>query len=169
MDEGAVARPGRSVRVAAFLAGTTVALVALAGCGTGPVALDAPDLDGATARTCDALVEALPETVADQPAREVSPADVPGAAWGDPPIELVCGVPRPEGFDRVSTCTTVNDVDWFVPEEQLDRRGDLTMTVVNREVYVEVRLPEEHWPPATTLADLADAVRESVPATGACS
>ena len=78
--------------------------------------------------------------------------------------------PGPEGFNRTSSCTTVNGVDWFIPEEQLESPEpvELTMTTVNREQVVEVRMPAEHWPPATTLADLSSVVARSTEATGSC-
>lgn len=133
--------------------------------------LDAPTPAADDRRACRDLIEALPDTVADQPRRDTDPADGWGAAWGDPPIVLTCGGPRPDGFIRTSACTTVNDVDWFIPEEQLEAgsASDLTMTTVYREQYVEVRLPAEHWPPATTLADLSEAVTDHIAATGSCS
>ena len=111
----------------------------------------------------------LPAAVADQGRRQVVPQGAPGAAWGaDPPITLVCGVEEPAGFTSVATCLTVSGVDWYIPTEQLEAQGDLTMTTVNREVSVEVRLPAAHFPPATALADLARPVRRSIPATDEC-
>ena len=149
-----------------------MALVALtAGCADDRVELsatDPADLEPAAERACTALLDALPETLADQPRRPVDPPDALGAAWGDPAIILRCGGPRPAGFTRASTCLTVNDVDWFIPEEQLDARQELTMTAIHREVYVEVELPVDHWPPATALADLADPVRTSLERRGRC-
>ncbi len=132
--------------------------------------VDAPEPTAADRVPCRRLLDALPDAVADQQARTVQPADAWGAAWGDPPIVLTCGGPRPAGFTRTSSCTTVNGVDWFIPEEQLgtSEPTDLTMTTVYREQYVEVRLPKEYWPPATTLADLSRAVRKNVAATGGC-
>ena len=75
---------------------------------------------------------------------------------------------RVRGLHRVASCLTVNGVDWYVPTEQLEAQGDLTMTAVNREVGVEVQLPAAHFPPAATLADLAPAVRRSIPKTDEC-
>ena len=117
---------------------------------------------------CTELLARLPAAVADQGRRGVSPRGAPGAAWGDPAITLVCGVEEPPGFDDVASCLTVNGVDWYIPTEQLEAQGDLTMTAVNRQVSVEVRLPAAYFPPATTLVDLARPVRQSIPATGAC-
>ena len=133
---------------------------------TGPVALDLPA--GEVPEACTELAARLPAAVADQGRRDVTPADAAGAAWGDPAITLVCGVDEPAGFDDVATCLTVNGVDWYVPTEQLEAQSDLTMTVVNREVAVEVELPAAYFPPATALADLSGPVEESIPATDEC-
>jgi Protein of unknown function (DUF3515) len=133
---------------------------------TGPVALDVPS--GKPPAACKELLARLPVAVADQGRRDVTPADAPGAAWGDPPITLVCGVGVPEGFDNVASCLTVSGVDWYIPTEQLEARGDLTMTTVKRAVNVEVHLPAAYFPPATTLADLAAPIRKSLPRTGHC-
>jgi hypothetical protein len=85
------------------------------------------------------------------------------AAWGDPPIELRCGVPKPVQFDRFAACQTVNGVDWFIPEsQQTGRAVDITMTAVGRAEFVEVQVPHNYFPPAATMADLADAVKHSI-------
>lgn len=151
---------------AGFAAATTMAV--LAGCGQGPVEIPDVELDTADAKACAELVDALPDRVADQPLRAVESGGGPGAAWGDPAIVLRCGVERPDDFTRVSPCTSVNGVDWYIPDAQLEEQGDLTMTVVYRRQYVEVTLPGEYWPPATALADLAEAVDSSLEKTGAC-
>ncbi len=143
----------------------------LSACGTGPVTLDPPGgLAAAQREVCEDLVAALPDEVAGLERREVDPADALGAAWGDPAIELTCGVGRPADYDAANGCTTVNGVDWYIPREQLEGNGelDLTMTTIKREVGVEVVLPGEHWPPATTLADLSEAISEHTDATGRC-
>ncbi len=143
---------------------------ALAGCGQGAVRLDAPTPRSSDRAACRALLDDLPVEVADQPQRDTEPAEGLGAAWGDPPIVLTCGGPAPAGFDRASSCTTVNGVDWYLPEEQLQAGevSDVTMTTVNRAQHVEVRMPAEYWPPATTLVDLSAAVSEHTEATGRC-
>ena len=133
------------------------------------VSLDAPALSGADARACAELVEALPEQVADQSRREVDAGAGYGAAWGDPAIELRCGVPVPEGFDDVAACQTVNGVDWYVPEsQQTGRPEDIIMTAVGRATYVEVRLPERYWPPPTAMVDLGTAVKRTIPSVQPC-
>ena len=68
----------------------------------------------------------------------------------------------------MATCTTVEGIDWYVPTTEQEVQGDLTMTTVHREPVVEVRLPAEHWPPAATLVDVADTVRQHTERTGRC-
>ncbi len=124
--------------------------------------MDAPALSGAVARRCAALVEALPARVADQPGRRVDAGGGYAAAWGDPAIELRCGVPRPAGFDRFSTCQVANGVGWFIPDEQQTGRPEaITMTTVGRAVNVEVRIPRDYFPPPATMVDLAPAIRRA--------
>jgi hypothetical protein len=134
------------------------------------VSLDAPTPEERDRNACRALVDDLPAEVADQPRRETDPAEGWGAAWGDPPIVLSCGGPPPAGFGRASSCTTVNGVDWYLPEDQLEPGGDavVVMTTVNRAQHVEVRMPGEYWPPAATLVDLSAPVSEHTAATGEC-
>jgi hypothetical protein len=161
VNAGAVARLAVVALGAALL---------LSGCSDDTVQVDAPAPAEDDRAACRTLLDALPDLVADQERRSVEPDDAWGAAWGDPAIVLTCGGTEPAGFKRISTCTTVNGVDWFTPEEQLESAEpvELTMTTVNREQYVEVRMPAEYWPPATTLADLSDVVSRNIEATGSC-
>lgn len=153
-NAGAVARPGR-VRAAAVLV-TTLPL--LTSCSPGPVEIGAAPA-GAEAAACADLVGALPDRLVDQEEREVDGEH--GAAWGDPAIVLRCGVDEPAGFDELSTCQVVNDVAWYIPEEQVT--GDpvaITMTTVGRRPGVEVALPEDYFPPAAAMAQLSQTLLE---------
>ena len=117
---------------------------------------------------CGSVLANVPSTVAGQSRRK---DDATWAAvWGDPPITLTCGVSRPSGFGPASPCTTVNGVDWFIPQSQLDSTVpvDLTLTTVYRRAYVQLELPKDYWPPATALADLSGVVKGQDPATGHC-
>jgi hypothetical protein len=141
----------------------------LAGCGTGSVDIAGDPPPERQREPCRALLDALPEEVADLPAREVSPPDGWGAAWGDPPIVLRCGVGGPpEGYDATAACTTVEGIDWYVPEEPPQDGADVTLATLHREPAVELRLPVDHWPPATAMVDLAPTVAAHTDRTGRC-
>ena len=87
--------------------------------------------------SCPALMGALPLDLVGEPARMVD-SDTPfAAAWGDPAVVLVCGVPQPEGLVPGEGLITINGVTWYV--EQSDEAT--TWTAVDRTVYVEVTLP----------------------------
>jgi hypothetical protein len=135
----------------------------LAACGRGDVEIDSPSLSGKDATGCSGLVDNLPDKVADQSRRPVTPEGAYGAAWGDDPIVLRCGVPKPKGFDKFATCQVANGVAWFIPmDEMTGHPRDLVMTTVGFAQNVEVRLPAAYWPPATAMADLAHAVKKSL-------
>ena len=108
-------------------------------------------------------MHALPERVSDQPRRRVDPGDGYAAAWGDPAIELRCGVPRPDGLTAVSPCEHTNGVDWFIPvSQQSGGTSEVIMTTVGRAVNVEVTVPADDFPPATAMVDLAPAVKRTL-------
>ena len=131
--------------------------------------VQAPTLDDRESAVCAELLRALPATVDDVERREVEPAGAAAAAWGDPAIVLRCGVEPPRGLDEFATCQEVDGVGWYVPEEQMTGAPlPVTITTVDREVLVEVSLPEEHWPPANAMVDLAEAVDGSVPQSSPC-
>ena len=96
----------------------SVLLLVLAGGCSRTLTVDAPAPSRADARACAALLNALPRRVADQTKRRVDDGSGYAAAWGDPAIELRCGVPRPTGLDRFASCQVANGVGWFIPESQ---------------------------------------------------
>ena len=103
-------------------------LLLLAGC-TGPVEIPSPDLDAADATACAGFVDDLPKTLAEQSRVDSEPADAPGAAYGDPPIVVTCGVGEPEGFGPGASCEIAEGVRWYLPTEQYgDEPRDLTLT-----------------------------------------
>jgi hypothetical protein len=150
--------PRRSGAVARLLA--LLVLLAVTAACSDTVSVEAPHVSGNAARVCAAFVDSLPSHVADQKQRKVTTSGH-AAAWGDPAIELRCGVPRPKGFDRFSQCQHVNGVDWFVPEsQQTGKPTEITMTTVGRTPRVDVRIPADYWPPATAMADLATVTKQ---------
>ena len=129
----------------------------LAGCAS-PAAVDlAPTTPGpSAAAACAASAAALPHTVRDLPRREVQPSSPTTAAWGDPPITLTCGVPRPTQLQADTTLLSVDGVDWFA--QQLTRGTRFTAT--GRVAYLRVDVPEDYTSATDALTDLADAVRK---------
>ena len=102
-----------------------------------PVAVAPPPGSAGAARHCPRMVAALPHTLTDLPARGVDPPSPYAAAWGEPPVLLRCGVPRPAGFVVGTQTIVVNGVTWY-PEPH----GSWTIwTAVDRPVYLELTVP----------------------------
>ncbi len=147
------------------MAGVAV-LLTLTGCK-----VEVPDTDvpAAQQKACASLVKALPDSVSDQDRRETKGNPL-GAAWGDPPIVLRCGVGKPAHYDPLVGCQTVNGMDWFVPEEGMnDQSVDVVMTTYGRVPAVEVTLPAQYRPPVAAMVDLADVVQEHTRVVKKCS
>lgn len=148
------------------------ALLAATAC-SGAVELDPPDVDASTRTACEALLDALPDDLADEEAREVSPSDALGKAWGDPAITVECGGEMPDDFDRFSPCEEVLGVGWFVrPEEFQDDTADLDMTTIGIVPVVAVHLPASYRGNASTaanlLAGLAAPIKETLEPVDPC-
>jgi Protein of unknown function (DUF3515) len=139
-------------------------LLAVSGCGASPVTVEPPHPTGAVASTCRSLIAALPDKVLDQGSRPVRPEGALAATWGDPPILLRCGVPRPATLRSNSSCLEVERIGWFAEKAA---RG-YVFTTVGRSAYVEMSVPAAYQPPANALVDVADAIRRTVPVRTAC-
>ena len=154
-------RPG-SLRNRGVVASLAL-LPLLAGCGSGTVSIDVPDLDGADAATCADLVAALPDTLGGQDRREVDPDDAPGAAWGDPAYVLTCGVPRPEDVPQDAVCNVIGGVGWYLPDDDLRDVGeDVTTTALTHTPYVSLEVPSRYRTEGldAALAELAPVLRK---------
>ena len=151
-------------------AGAVACLALLvAGCSSGPLDVSSPRVRGADAQACKALVAALPHSVDDQKRRQVDAGSGYSAAWGDPAIELRCGVPKPKGLTRFATCQVTDKVGWYIPNGQITgARTNIVMTTVGREQYVEVRIPDQYFPPAPTMVDVATAIKKTIRETRPC-
>jgi hypothetical protein len=126
----------------------------LTGCGAGAVRLAVPSPAPEVAAACTALVDALPDRVLDADRRRTEPVSPLTAAYGDPPIELTCGVAPPA--DMVGAeCFEVDGVGWFAREVT----NGVIFTTIGRKVYLEVAVPGDYAPEANALTDLADAVQ----------
>lgn len=120
-----------------------------------------PTPDAATQDVCSALSARLPDTVAGLDRRTTTPPTSNTAAWGDPPIVLRCGVPRPAALTATSQLYTVDGVDWF-PEALTE--GTL-LTTYGRTAYVEVTVPRT-YPAGAAVSDLTAAITAADPPAG---
>lgn len=116
-----------------------------------------PALTPAAQRSCQELISALPVRLGERAARPVDSPSPYVTAWGDPPVVLRCGVPRPPAFRADSEVLDVNGVRWFA-----ERRGDTTVfTAVDRAVHVEVTSPAAEA--SAPIARLATAITRALP------
>lgn len=128
--------------------------------GPGKVTVAAPP----RVEACDALMAALPDEFQLLKKREVDSTQV--AAWGDPATVLRCGVDRPSGLVAGSAAQQfyINDVLWQ-PEEnetgEVDATKPLVITVVDRDVYIEVTSPNGTRLDATPL--ISDVIKQVFP------
>ena len=140
---------------AAKTAGTTKPLPALTD-------VAAPRHGADLATPCAKLIEALPRTLAGLAPRAVYPKpDSPFVvAWGDPAIVLRCGVDRPAGLTAGASelLTGVNGVFYWADH------GDktTTFTVVDRDPYIEIVVPEQYS--GGPLSPISDAINKTLPA-----
>ncbi len=151
-----------------MVAGVVALLTLCTGCGH-DVDIEGTGATGAAKTACASLVKALPSHVADQSRRRTTGSPL-GAAWGDPPIVLRCGVGRPHDYDPATGCQTANGLDWYVPAKGMnDQSVDVVMTTIGRDPSVEVTLPARYRPPATAMVDLAPAIKAHTKQTTPCS
>ncbi|WP_026119674.1 DUF3515 domain-containing protein [Nocardiopsis ganjiahuensis] len=138
-----------------FGAALAVVLVT-AGCGDQTVQMQPPETDGQTTEACAALVADLPDTLLGADRATVQPESEVMAAWGDPPIGLRCGVPRPSSLEMDSILEEVNGVAWLPQPED----APTLYTAVEREAYVELTIPPSYGAPAEALVELSDLINE---------
>ncbi len=145
----------------------SVLLVALSACSDAVPIDDPVDPSTSQAEACESLVDALPDTLADESRREVSPQGALGAAWGDPAYVVTCGAAEPADYDPFAQCQEVNGVGWFVPMEQFEtdhQRDDVTLTTIGRSPRVSLTVPGAYRPDgvAAALADLAGPIKRTL-------
>ncbi|MEO3768010.1 DUF3515 domain-containing protein [Streptomyces sp. B8F3] len=161
-------RPYRSaLRLPAALL-LLAAPLACSGGGGGAPQVAVPTPQGKAVDHCRELADRLPGTVDGQERRETDPVSALTAGWGDPAVELRCGVARPEvltpgseHYNPTADAVSVNGVDWLY--EELDDGARFTTT--QRGAFVEVTVPGAYAPEVNALTDLAEAVDTSVPGT----
>ncbi|MET1060794.1 MAG: DUF3515 domain-containing protein [Nocardioides sp.] len=136
---------------------------------TGAVEIDSPDVDAETRSACARFLDVVPEKVSGERQRQTEPNDALGAAWGDPPIVVTCGVDMPEDFDEFSPCEEVDGVGWFIPEEAYTHPDDIvSITTIGWSPAVRIEVPAEYRPPADVLVEIGAAVKKSLTRTRPC-
>lgn len=150
--------------------GGALLLAAVAGCAMteSDARPAAPSPSGKAAAVCRSLHDALPGKVEGEEHTTDATDSSYTAAWGDPAIELRCGVDRPakltpgtEEYNPTSEAAEVNGVSWLIEEQDEGYR----FTTTDRAAYVEVTVPEAYAPEIGALTDLAKPVRAEVPRT----
>jgi hypothetical protein len=135
-----------------------LAALALSGCSPDPVPIDAADLDADDRTACREFLDDLPNELAEESRRDVRPSDAVGAAYGDPPIVITCVDRAPDGFDELAECQQVNDVGWYVPDEQVsDPNAGAVLTAMSHSPFVQAEIPSDYRPDgaAAVLAELS--------------
>lgn len=143
-------------------------LVVAAGCSGDTVHMDEFEVDGSTRATCQEFLDALPEQVNGLDEVDVKPEGSLARAWGNPAVIAICGVEMPPEFDKFSPCEEASGVGWFIPEDQLEGDGPVTMHTIGFDPVVEVRIPAEERPPNDVMVQVGDAVKEQLQRTGRC-
>lgn len=139
--------------------GTAGAVVLLtAGCGQ-TVQMQPFEAQANTEEPCAALVADLPDTLLGADRATIRPESNVMAAWGDPPIGLRCGVPRPSGLERDSTLTDIGEeegeiVSWLAQPED----APTMFIAVHREAYVELSVPSSYGNPAAALSQVSELI-----------
>jgi hypothetical protein len=125
-----------------------------------------PEPSPQAAALCRALRKELPKTVDGLGRSEAGPVSDFTAAWGDPPVRLRCGVPRPDvltpgsaHYNPTADAVEVNGVSWLLEKQQDGYR----FTTTDRKAFVEVTVPGKYAPEVDPLTDLAGAVEKTVP------
>jgi hypothetical protein len=132
-------------------------VIVLAGCSPGATPVPVPSPAPEVAAACTQLVQALPAKVLDQKRRKTTPESALTTAYGDPPIEITCGVAPPAGMaEAQSQCFQVNGVGWFAKQVQ----NGYIFTTIGRSLYVEVAVPSKYSPEANALTDVSDAIQK---------
>lgn len=132
-------------------------VIVLAGCSPGATPVPVPSPAPEVAAACTQLVQALPAKVLDQKRRKTTPETALTTAYGDPPIEITCGVAPPAGMaEAQSQCFEVNGVGWFAKQVQ----NGYIFTTIGRALYVEVAVPSKYSPEANALTDVSDAIQK---------
>ncbi|MFE7630433.1 DUF3515 family protein [Kocuria sp. NPDC057446] len=148
--------PSRSVRA---LLGAAALVAVLAGCSP---AVTVDPAENAADPGCAPAMLAMPEVVGEHDRRETTSQAT--TAYGEPTAAVVrCGVTPPG--PTTDPCSSVNDVDWLIREDE--DGSTWTATTYGRDPAVEVVFDSAAVASSTLLVELGSAV-EQIPAERRC-
>ncbi len=84
---------------------------------------------------------------------------------------ITCVDRPPSGFDELAACQQVNDVGWYVPDEQVaDQDADAVLTALSHSPFVQVEIPAGYRPDgaAAVLAELSTPISENLELVDEC-
>ncbi len=147
----------RSTRAGALA--TVLALPLALGSCSGSAPVEPPSPAGPALAACQRLSDKLPAKLDGLAARGTEPESAYTAAWGDPAVELRCGIERPALLDGTPPAVEIDGVGWVIEELEDGHR----FTSTGRVAYVQVRVPDDYAPEVNVLVDLAPAMSSAVP------
>ncbi|MGL5824294.1 MAG: DUF3515 domain-containing protein [Nocardioides sp.] len=141
-----------------------------AGLDDGPVSVPRPRLGDAEQAACRDFIGDLPDRLADQDARPISPTHGLAAAWGDPAIVVRCRGDMPDEFDEFAACEEIAGIGWFTPPDQLtDQTVDAQVSTIGVAPAITVLLPASRRANAAgVLVALAPALKAHLSAIAPC-
>ena len=127
--------------------------------GRGPVDLSRhPEPATSAAASCRRFEAALPDRLGRLDRRQITTERVGWAAYGDPAVEIRCGVAASSSFQPGDQLLAVNDVAWYADES---RPGGVDFSLPRSIVNVSVWIPAAYR--AELLSLLTDAVKQAQP------
>lgn len=128
----------------------------------GPVTVVAPTPSDDVVEPCAQLVSQLPVQLGDLAPRIAHPSPDTAAqvaAWGNPPIEFICGTSRPSALtvDSGAQVVNVDGVNWL----PIKGKSSTEWVAIDRAVYVSVTVPASYEQPP--LGPISDAVTATLP------
>lgn len=124
---------------------------------TEPVEMAAPPLGEWEEIVCRAVLARLPAEVNGLPQRPVTAGAEQNAAYGEPPVTVACGVP-PVEYEPTELVLRLGPVCWQARELE----GGSRWTTLDREVPVQVWVPDAYDSPSQQVVDISNTVAETV-------
>ena len=130
---------------------------------TAPITLAAIPANPAGSAACTGVLSKLPIYLGSLAPRRVFSPSGDIVAWGDPPVILRCGVPRPASLQpgdyKKAILIGSSGAEW----DFVTKNGKTVWTSLDRAVYVEVTVPSK-YPGDATMSPISAALAAATPA-----